>query len=99
VINSGGIKIYPEMVENKLASVITNNRFFIASVPDDKLGQKIVIVVESTGQLNKKEIIAQIGNILSKYEKPKEYFRVDRFLETPTGKVKKEETLKIAKKF
>jgi hypothetical protein len=38
----------------------------------------------------------QVEKVLTKYEKPKAYFVVDKFLETPTGKVKKEETLKIA---
>jgi O-succinylbenzoic acid--CoA ligase len=97
VINSGGIKIHPEILEVKLASSI-KNRFFISSLPDEKLGQKIVIVIESEKELSKKEIETQLEKVLSKYEKPKAYFVIDKFLETPTGKVKKEETLKIATK-
>jgi len=96
VINSGGIKIHPEILENKLASVLGANRFFIASLPDDKLGQKVVMVIESRKRLNKKEIIKQIGSLLPKYEKPKEYYIIDDFIETPTGKIKKDETLKGA---
>src|SRR6185312_11555188 len=71
VINSGGIKIHPEIVENKLASVMGTNRFFIASMPDDKLGQKVVIVIESTGEVNKKQITKSLEGCLSKYERPK----------------------------
>jgi len=96
VINSGGIKIHPEIIENKLATIIKEKRFFIASLPDEKLGQKVVMVIEG-GRFDKKEIIHHMDEFLSKYERPKAYFRVDKFIETPTGKVKKEETLKIAK--
>lgn len=98
VINSGGVKIHPEIVENKLASVMSANRFFIASLPDDKLGQKVVMVIESVGEVNKQETKKRVEGYLSKYERPKEYYRIDKFLETPTGKIKKQETLKQAQK-
>lgn len=97
VINSGGVKIYPEILENKLFQVI-KNRFFISSLPDEKLGQKVVMVIESAEKFNKKEMINQLAQALSKYERPKEYYTIDKFLETPTGKVKKADTLKLASK-
>jgi len=95
VINSGGIKIHPEIVENKL-SPFMKNRFFITSLPDERLGRKVVMVIESGEDFHKQELMNQAEKVLSKYEKPKAYFAVDKFLETPTGKVKNEETLKIA---
>lgn len=98
VINSGGIKIHPEILENKLLSAMGTNRFFIASLPDDKLGQKVVMVIESAKGVNKKETKKTVEAYLSKYERPKEYYRIDKFLETPTGKIKKQETLKQAQK-
>jgi len=98
VINSGGIKIHPEILENKLVSVMGTNRFFIASLPDNKLGQKTVLVIESRGEVNKQQIIKNIEGCLSKYERPKVYYKIDRFLETPNGKIKKQETLKQANK-
>jgi len=96
VINSGGIKIYPEVLENKLALIIPNNRFFIASLPDEKLGQKIVMVIEDVSNSEIKNLKSRIEKILSKYEVPKEYYSVYKFLETASGKVRKQETLKIA---
>lgn len=45
VINSGGFKIHPEQVEQELALSL-NQRFFVAGIPDDYYGQKLVIVVE-----------------------------------------------------
>jgi o-succinylbenzoate---CoA ligase len=98
VINSGGIKIYPEIVEYKLAALILNHRFFISSIPDEKLGQKVVMVIEGVSDFDVATIKNQAGKTLSKYEMPKEYFIIDRFLETVSGKVKKGDTLKIAAK-
>lgn len=98
VINSGGVKIHPEIIENKLASVILQNRFFISSLPNERLGQKVVMVIECGKGFDVSRIATEIEKILSKYEAPKEYYRVDKFIETATGKVKKEEILKIASK-
>ncbi|HTB32042.1 MAG TPA: AMP-binding protein [Bacteroidia bacterium] len=99
VINSGGIKIHPEIVENKLATLIPDHRFFIAALPDEKFGQKVVIVIEVPENMDIAGIKTLTEKTLSKYEIPKEYYRVEKFIETPTGKVKKEETLKLATQF
>ncbi len=96
VINSGGIKTHPEIIEKKLSSHLQHNRFFIASLPDEKLGQKVIMVVECLEGFDIKQIIASAEKILSKYEMPKEYYRVEKFIETASGKIKKEETLKTA---
>jgi len=98
VINSGGVKIHPEMVERKLEGFM-NHRFFIASLPDERLGQKIVMVMECPKDFDKNQVVNMGKKVLSKYEIPKEYYRIDKFLETATGKVKKEETQKIATEF
>jgi len=98
VINSGGIKIHPEIVENKLAALLPNQRFFISSVPDEKLGQKVVMVIEGGADFDVTIIKNQTGKILSKYEIPKEYFVIDKFVETASGKVKKGDTLKASAK-
>ncbi|MDT7830148.1 AMP-binding protein [Pricia sp. S334] len=45
VVNSGGVKLYPEQIESKLTGIIAS-RFFVVGVPDQKLGQKLVLVVE-----------------------------------------------------
>ena len=98
VINSGGIKIHPEIIENKIAHIIPDNRFFIAALPDEKLGRRMVLVIEGEKDINVSFIEEEAKKILSKYEIPKEYFRTEKFIETSTGKVKKEDTLKIATK-
>ena len=40
VINSGGVKIHPERIENKLAAFITDYDILFLHVPDEKLGTK-----------------------------------------------------------
>jgi O-succinylbenzoic acid--CoA ligase len=88
VINSGGIKLIPEQIEQKLAGKISQ-RFFIASKPDDELGEKVVLVIEG----EKHELDNLIYESLDKYEKPKEIIFIPKFLDTATGKIMRKETL------
>ena len=88
VINSGGIKLFPEQIENKLQDKI-NSRFFIASIPDDSLGQKVILILES--ESNKLE--PNTFDTLDKYEKPKEVYISSKFSETASGKVHRKKTL------
>ena len=94
IINSGGIKLIPEQIEQKLSPIMTS-RFFVAGISDAVLGQKLVMVVE--GEIDSEQIYQEIRNLksLSKYEIPKEIHSLPNFLETGSGKVKREETLKV----
>lgn len=88
VINSGGVKIFPEEIEDKLAKYITA-RFFIASKPDEKLGEKVILVIEGKSF----ELDTIIFSNLSKYQIPKEIIFVDEFVETETNKINRKKTL------
>ncbi|KAA5825674.1 AMP-binding protein [Algibacter amylolyticus] len=88
VINSGGIKLYPEQIESKLQDKILGE-FFIASREDDTLGDKLILVVEG----EKRDIDNAIFNGLDKYEKPKEIHFVSKFKETKSGKINRNKTL------
>lgn len=88
VVNSGGIKIIPEVVEAKLVDVIPDRRFFIAGLPDESLGQKVVLLVEG------KEMEISLDT-LKKYERPKEIYFFPEFVETESGKVNRKDSLKI----
>ena len=92
VINSGGVKLFPEQIETKLVSKIPN-RFFIAGLPDAVLGTKVVLVIEGMEQ----KIAPSIFEILDKFEKPKEVFFVSEFMETETKKINRIQTLKKIK--
>jgi O-succinylbenzoic acid--CoA ligase len=88
IINSGGIKLYPEQIEMKLRSTIAE-QFFITSIPDDTLGDKVVMVVET----KENNIDSRIFDVLDKYEKPKEVFTIPKFIETTSGKIHRQKTL------
>ena len=89
VINSGGIKLIPEQIEEKLSGKI-DARFFIASKEDKELGEKVILVIEGEKQTIDDAIFAD----LDKYEKPKEILFVPKFKETANGKVMRKESLK-----
>ncbi|WP_396601213.1 AMP-binding protein [Algibacter sp. R77976] len=88
VVNSGGIKLYPEQIESKLQDKIPGE-FFIASREDDTLGDKLILVVEG----EKRDIDNSIFSELDKYEKPKEIHFVTNFKETKSGKIHRNKTL------
>lgn len=88
VINSGGVKIFPEEVEEKLAKYISTP-FFVASLPDEKFGEKVILVLEGKSF----EIENAIFSELSKFQIPKEIVFVDKFVETETNKINRRKTL------
>jgi O-succinylbenzoic acid--CoA ligase len=96
VINSGGIKIYPESLEEKLAHLLPANRFFIASLPDETLGQKVVMVIEDGANMDIESLKTDIEKLVDKHHEPKEYFFLKQFTETPNGKIQRQESLKQA---
>jgi O-succinylbenzoic acid--CoA ligase len=95
VINSGGVKIHPEEVERKLQKLITQ-RFFLSGMPDDALGEKVVLFVELPfSEKTISDLKEAVDNLktLSKYEKPKKIYLVEKFEETSNGKVNRERTI------
>lgn len=93
IINSGGIKLVPEQIEAKLSSII-HSRFFVAGIPDDTLGQKLILLVEDE-QVSKTKLFKKINGLkeLTKYEVPKEIHLLESFIETESGKINREKTL------
>ena len=89
VINSGGVKLQPEKIEAELSKIITS-RFFVAGLPDEVLGEKLVLVIEG----DKSEFDFNIID-LTKYETPKEIYFVKTFVETETRKIKRGHTLSL----
>lgn len=94
IINSGGIKLIPEQIEEKLSAFI-NQRFFVAGISDEELGEKLILIIESSNVLSENVIRNSVKNLqsLSKFEIPKEIYFIQNFIETPTGKVNRKETL------
>lgn len=93
VINSGGVKIYPEILEEKLTSFIEND-FFIASINDEVLGERVVLIIEG----NEMKLPDNIFESLSHFEKPKNIFFTHEFERTPSGKLSRLKTLESIKR-
>lgn len=89
IINSGGIKYIPEELEEKLGKFVDNN-FFITSMPDVTLGEKIILIIEG-----EKAPISFLEQVFDRYEKPKEIYFLPHFIYTETGKINRKETLKL----
>jgi O-succinylbenzoic acid--CoA ligase len=94
-ITSGGIKYFPENIEKKLAGMLMD-RFIVSSKPDPKLGEKIILIIESEHPENYS--ISNLNQIfrskLTAFESPKEVLFLKQFPETETSKlVRKQITL------
>ncbi len=90
VINSGGIKIHPEVIEDKIHGILNENRFYITKSYHEELGEQVVLKIESMHVMDLTEIKANLKKVLSKYEMPKIIDLVFQFYETPTGKIIRE---------
>lgn len=96
VINSGGIKIFPEEIELKLSEIIKEN-FFIAAEKDNVLGEKIILFLEKKSE-KYSDILEKIKekNVIERYKIPKKVYFLEKFIYTETGKIQRNETMKLA---
>jgi O-succinylbenzoic acid--CoA ligase len=94
VINSGGIKLFAEAIENNISNLIHQN-FFIAAIPDKTLGEKLCLFIEGN-KLNEELLIKlkkNLADTLSKYDVPKEIYFIDKFAYTASNKIQRLQTL------
>ena len=96
VINSGGVKLIPELIENKFSALIEGD-FFVHSIPDEVLGDKLVIIIETTEAVLNLQNLVEFQELnaleISKYEVPKKIYFLDRFVKTETGKINRKQTM------
>ncbi len=101
IINSGGVKIMPEKIEVAVQEIFDSleltNRFFVAGLPDEKLNQKVSLIIEGTHFA--KDLLSRLEKGLrekmDRYEKPREIKFITTFKQTETGKVMRAETLHL----
>lgn len=100
VMNSGGVKVIPEKIEQQLLPVIQQYKFvkgfFVSSLPDERLGQQVVLVIESDNIPPKKlleKLSAELFIALPRYEVPKQILFSTTFSLTPTGKYNRVKSL------
>ncbi|WP_203296617.1 AMP-binding protein [Luteirhabdus pelagi] len=96
VINSGGVKLFPEKIEAVLSESI-DTPFIITSETHETLGERVIMVVES-----KAETISDYSEafkLLEPYERPKKVVSLSRFPYTETGKIKRGAVRDILKRY
>lgn len=99
VINSGGIKIQLQKVEEAVQEVFDEtgikNRFFASGIPDEKLGERLVLVIEGSPLSHNQEqiIIRGVAPALTQFETPRSLLYAPHFSLTPTRKIDRIATL------
>lgn len=98
VINSGGVKVQPEQVERIIQDVLTPEsvtRLFVAGLPDERLGQRVVLICEqrlfATAEFKAMQEAVRLR--VGPFAVPKEQIAVASFSETPTGKIDRKATM------
>ena len=90
-INSGGIKLHPELLEQAFAKYIPTP-FFFSGATHTELGECLVLVVtEKTGLPTKKELSKFFPTI----HLPKEVWVIDRIIFTETNKINRKASLNL----
>jgi len=91
VINSGGLKIYPEQLEALLAPLLQqagfSGEFYITARPHQGLGQSVALVLESVAPVNTGALAQILKQGLPLYHAPKSIEVQPVLARTPTGKV------------
>jgi O-succinylbenzoic acid--CoA ligase len=95
VVNSGGLKIQLEELENSLYTLfrqegITND-FFLWKTADSLLGEALVLVVEGSSALEDK-LVKTINRHVDRLKKPRRLYFAEQFLKTGSQKVDKYRT-------
>jgi L-alanine-DL-glutamate epimerase-like enolase superfamily enzyme len=95
VINCGGVKVQAEEVERALRSCITGN-FAVTSVPDPRLGEAIVLLIERPA--DPASVEKAVGQLLPRRWRPLFICAVDVIPQTGNGKTDRAATKRLAEK-
>lgn len=103
VVNSGGVKVQVEQVERAVAEAVAaapleglrERRYFVAGTPDERLGERVTLVVEGAPFTAEQEgiLLELVAKRLDRYAVPRSVVYRRCFLETPTGKIDRAATL------
>ena len=96
VINSGGAKIFPEELEKLVKQQIPNEVIFLG-INDEKLGQKLILIIEGESDENLKSKIKNL-EFQKSFHKPKDIIFVEQIPRTPNGKVNRLALKKLIEK-
>jgi len=96
VINTGGVKIHPEYLQNRFRLALSKE-VMVAAIADKKLGEKLIGIVE--GEMDLQLIDKQIDEMkdLNPYEKPKQWYSLPELVRNAAGKLDRDANLKKLK--
>ncbi|MDE6309941.1 MAG: AMP-binding protein [Muribaculaceae bacterium] len=89
VINSGGVKLHPEIIEQELAPYIPHT-FYVRGIADDQLGSALQLVVEDPeGHLNTTALIESLksSGAIHPYHIPRSVITLPTLPRTSSGKI------------
>ncbi|MEN7548729.1 AMP-binding protein [Rapidithrix thailandica] len=92
VINSGGVKIQLEEVERAVENLFAGEgytaNFLLGAVPDQALGEKLVLLMEDQPwpQKQQDQLTRQLRQKMDKYHMPKAIHFLEEFPKTASGK-------------
>ena len=95
-VNSGGVKIQIESVENKLRGLISQP-FAITHTADPKFGQALVLLVTSGTDID--DLSRELNSILPAFERPKRIVEVAKIPLTQSGKIDRAACRVLVEKF
>ncbi|NJN77089.1 MAG: hypothetical protein HC803_01145 [Saprospiraceae bacterium] len=76
---------------------LSKTDFFIAAENDDKLGHKVILLIEkgieNEGEIDIENLKIHLKSVLSKFEMPKKIYVLPRFERTETGKIQRGKTV------
>ncbi|MCG6189767.1 AMP-binding protein [Maribellus maritimus] len=97
VINSGGIKIQPETLEKQFEDILQRTSTVLA-FPDELLGQKMVLVVETSEKVISEEILEKLALHIDRKLLPKAVFFVAEFPRNKSFKIDRKALSKLVLK-
>ena len=100
VINSGGRKIHPELIEKCCQSFFAHHsivcKTFAYGLHDDFYGQKLVLFIETKDEFhNQLQLLDNLKLNLHSWEVPKEVIILPQFIYTKSGKIDRPNTLTL----
>lgn len=103
VINTGGIKIIPEKLEMDVAKIMHSlnlvNRFFLAGIPDPKLGNKLSLFIEGEiDDVKQLQLLQRMSGELPKFHIPRLIVPCHQFITVANGKINRKATVDATRK-
>lgn len=91
MIIRGGENIYPAEIENLLQSHPAIEKVAVFGLPDDYYGERVAAAVVLAADTSAEELRDFCRDRIAGFKVPVEFYRMDAFPQTPSGKIRKTE--------